>query len=84
MITSGIRVMSPAWDYRRFWSRKCSGSSKNFTARVLTIFQVEQNVHQTLKIADYCYEMENGRIVKEGTGKDMEKDASIRDTYLGI
>jgi branched-chain amino acid transport system ATP-binding protein len=50
----------------------------------LTIFLVEQNVHQTLKIADYCYVMENGRIVKEGTGKDLEKDASIRETYLGF
>lgn len=50
----------------------------------LTIFLVEQNVHQTLKIADYCYVMENGRIVKEGTGKDMEKDASIREAYLGF
>lgn len=36
------------------------------------------------KIADYCYLMENGRIVKEDTGKDMEKDAPIRDTYLGF
>jgi branched-chain amino acid transport system ATP-binding protein len=50
----------------------------------LTIFLVEQNVHQTLKIADYCYVMENGSIVKEGTGKDLEKDASIRETYLGF
>jgi branched-chain amino acid transport system ATP-binding protein len=50
----------------------------------LTIFLVEQNVHQTLKIADYCYVMENGRIVKEGTGKDLEEDASIREAYLGF
>ncbi len=50
----------------------------------LTIFLVEQNVHQTLKIADYCYVMENGRIVKEGSGKDMEKDVSIREAYLGF
>ena len=50
----------------------------------LTIFLVEQNVHQTLKIADYCYVMENGRIVKEGTGKDLEADDSIREAYLGF
>ena len=50
----------------------------------LTVFLVEQNVHQTLKIADYCYVMENGRIVKEGTGKDLEEDASIREAYLGF
>ena len=50
----------------------------------LTIFLVEQNVHQTLKIADYCYVLENGRIVREGTGKELESDASIRETYLGF
>jgi branched-chain amino acid transport system ATP-binding protein len=50
----------------------------------LTIFLVEQNVHQTLKVADYCYVMENGRIVGQGTGKDLEADQSIREAYLGL
>lgn len=50
----------------------------------LTVFLVEQNVHQTLRIADYCYVMENGRIVQEGTGKDLEADESIREAYLGF
>ena len=50
----------------------------------LTIFLVEQNVHQTLKVADYCYVMENGRIVGEGTGKQLEADESIREAYLGF
>ena len=50
----------------------------------LTIFLVEQNVHQTLKVADYCYVMENGRIVGQGTGKELEADQSIREAYLGL
>lgn len=50
----------------------------------LTVFIVEQNVHQTLKIADYCYVMENGRIVQEGTGQDLEADQKIREAYLGF
>jgi branched-chain amino acid transport system ATP-binding protein len=50
----------------------------------LTVFIVEQNVHQTLKIANYCYVMENGRIVQEGTGKDLEADVKIREAYLGF
>jgi hypothetical protein len=28
--------------------------------------------------------MENGRIVKEGMGKGMEKDVSSREAYLGF
>ncbi len=50
----------------------------------LTIFLVEQNVHQTLKVADYCYVMENGRIVGQGTGEALEADQSIREAYLGL
>ena len=50
----------------------------------LTIFLVEQNVHQTLKIADYCYVLENGRIIKEGTGKELEQDKSVQEAYLGF
>jgi branched-chain amino acid transport system ATP-binding protein len=50
----------------------------------LTVFIVEQNVHQTLKIADYCYVMENGRIVREGSGQDLEADPKIREAYLGF
>lgn len=50
----------------------------------LTVFIVEQNVHQTLRIADYCYVMENGRIVQEGTGSDLEADQKIREAYLGF
>lgn len=50
----------------------------------LTIFLVEQNVHQTLKIADYCYVIENGRIFQEGTGKDLEADPKVREAYLGF
>jgi len=50
----------------------------------LTIFLVEQNVRQTLRIADYCYVMENGRIVQEGNGRDLESDPKVREAYLGF
>lgn len=53
-------------------------------SRGLTIFLVEQNVHQTLKIADYCYVIENGRIVHEGTGENLSRDPKIKEAYLGI
>ncbi len=50
----------------------------------LTIFLVEQNVRQAMKIADYCYVMENGRIVQEGSGRDLESDPKVREAYLGF
>jgi len=49
-----------------------------------TILLVEQNVRQALKIADYSYVLENGRIVHEGTGAALEQDPKVREAYLGI
>ena len=50
----------------------------------VTVFLVEQNVHQTLEIADYAYVLENGHIVKKGEGRSMLEDDYIKQAYLGI
>jgi branched-chain amino acid transport system ATP-binding protein len=57
---------------------------KSLHAEGLTIFLVEQNVKQTMKVADYCYVLENGRIVQEGSGKELEADPKVREAYLGF
>jgi branched-chain amino acid transport system ATP-binding protein len=49
-----------------------------------TILVVEQNAQQALSRADRAYVMETGTIVKTGTGKDLLKDDSIREAYLGV
>jgi branched-chain amino acid transport system ATP-binding protein len=49
----------------------------------LTIFLVEQNVRQALKIADRGYVIETGRIVLEGSGRELLDDPKVRDAYLG-
>jgi branched-chain amino acid transport system ATP-binding protein len=49
----------------------------------VTIFLVEQNAHQALKIADRGYVLENGRIVMNGTGNALLNDDSVRKAYLG-
>ena len=53
-------------------------------AEGLTVFLVEQNVNQALKVADYCYVLENGRVVQEGTGRELEADPKVREAYLGF
>jgi branched-chain amino acid transport system ATP-binding protein len=57
---------------------------KRLHAEGLTVFLVEQNVNQTLKVADYCYVLENGRVVQEGTGSALEADPKVREAYLGF
>ena len=48
-----------------------------------TIVIVEQNAYQTLKIADYAYLIELGRISKEDTGENLLKDEVLVNAYLG-
>ncbi|MDO9623199.1 ABC transporter ATP-binding protein [Pseudomonas sp.] len=49
----------------------------------VTVFLVEQNANQALKLADRGYVLENGRIVMQGTGHDLLNDPKVRDAYLG-
>jgi branched-chain amino acid transport system ATP-binding protein len=53
-------------------------------AEGLTVFLVEQNVKQTLRIASYAYVLENGRIVQQGTGAELAADPKVREAYLGF
>ncbi|WP_299201153.1 ATP-binding cassette domain-containing protein [uncultured Amphritea sp.] len=49
----------------------------------VTIFLVEQNANQALRIADRGYVLENGRIVKTDSGANLLTDESVRQAYLG-
>lgn len=48
-----------------------------------TVLLVEQNANKSLAICDYCYVLENGNIVKEGSGKALLSDPDISAAYLG-
>ena len=49
-----------------------------------TVLIVEQNVKQTLSIADRAYVLEHGRIAMQGTGRDMLNDPHVKAAYLGM
>ena len=48
-----------------------------------TVFVVEQNATQALRLADRGYVMENGRIVFGGPAADLLHDERVRAVYLG-
>ena len=48
-----------------------------------TVLLIEQNANMALQISDRAYLLENGAIVKQGTGKELQMDDSIRKAYLG-
>ncbi|MBL1376119.1 ABC transporter ATP-binding protein [Zobellella iuensis] len=51
--------------------------------RGMTIFLVEQNANQALKLADRGYVLENGRIVLADTGAALLVNEQVRQAYLG-
>ena len=56
---------------------------REINADGLTIFLVEQNVRQALKIARYGYVLESGKIVLEGEGSALLRDPKVLAAYMG-
>ncbi len=52
--------------------------------RGVTILLVEQNVRRTLELVDRAYVLQTGKIVTEGTGKELLGSDVIRKAYLGM
>lgn len=50
----------------------------------VTVILVEQNVRQSLRFAHRGYVLENGRIVLEGTGKELTENRHVKEAYLGL
>ena len=50
----------------------------------LTILLVEQNVSAALNIADQAIVIQNGRLVIQGTGKELASSDMVRKAYLGM
>jgi branched-chain amino acid transport system ATP-binding protein len=48
------------------------------------ILLVEQNARVALNTADYAYVLENGRVVLDGTAKQLKENEDIKEFYLGL
>ncbi|MBM4351166.1 MAG: ABC transporter ATP-binding protein, partial [Deltaproteobacteria bacterium] len=49
-----------------------------------TILLVEQNAKMALKISDYAFVLESGRIVAANTPNILLEDEDVKEFYLGI
>lgn len=50
----------------------------------VTILLVEQNVYQSLDMADRAYVLEGGRITLKGSGKELLGNPQVKTSYLGL
>lgn len=57
---------------------------RNLNREGLSVFLVEQNVMQSLEIADRAYVIENGCVVLSGAADDLIDDPGLKKSYLGL
>src|SRR4029453_10228031 len=56
---------------------------RQINERGITVFLVEQNVHQTLSISHYGYVLSKGRVVAGGTPTELANRDEVREAYFG-
>jgi len=50
----------------------------------ITVLLVEQNVRQTLQLADRAYVVEKGQVTLQGSGRELLNDPFVQKAFLGI
>jgi branched-chain amino acid transport system ATP-binding protein len=50
----------------------------------VTVLLVEQNIHDSLNIADRGYVLEEGKIILEGKSRELLSNSHIKEVYLGL
>jgi branched-chain amino acid transport system ATP-binding protein len=50
----------------------------------ITVLLIEQNVQQTLEIADRAYVLANVRVVLQGGGPALLENDLLKEAYLGL
>lgn len=57
---------------------------KEIQKRGVTVFLVEQNVTQALKLSDRAYVLENGHLTMSGLSSEIINDPHLKKAYLGV
>lgn len=74
----------PSWGIAPKFVTKVLDTIQLVNQQGVSVLLVEQSLHKALAIADYGYVIQTGRIVMEGTGKDLLENEDIKKAYLGL
>ena len=78
-----LMLDEPSMGLSPLMMRKIMQTVRTLQSQGTTILLVEQNAQAALKLADKGYVLEVGKIVLEGTGKDLLVNDNVRKAYLG-
>jgi branched-chain amino acid transport system ATP-binding protein len=59
------------------------GTLRKLNQDGMTILLIEQNANQALKLSEYSYILENGRIALQGRSAVLSTDPTVQRSYLG-
>jgi len=65
-------------------SRHVYDALSQISRKETTILLVEQNARMALSIATFGYIMESGRIVLEGSARELTENEDVQELYLGV
>ena len=59
------------------------GTLRKLNQDGMTILLIEQNANQALKLSEYSYMLENGRVALQGRSAVLSADPTVQRSYLG-
>ncbi len=75
-------IDEPSLGLSPLYVRENFGIIRKINEKGVTVFLVEQNVHQTLAVAHYGYVLSKGRLVAQGTTEELKADPEVRRAYF--
>jgi branched-chain amino acid transport system ATP-binding protein len=79
-----LMLDEPSWGIAPKFVTKVLEVIQQVNAKGVTILLVEQNLHKALSIAHYGYVIQTGRIVMQGSGKELADNDEVKKAYLGL
>jgi branched-chain amino acid transport system ATP-binding protein len=78
-----LLIDEPSLDLSPHFVSECFRVIQLIKKQGVTVFLVEQNVHQSLDISDYGYVLSQGRVVAAGTNSELMSNPEVRQAYFG-
>jgi branched-chain amino acid transport system ATP-binding protein len=79
-----LMLDEPSWGIAPKLVTKVLDTLIEINRQGVSILLVEQNLERALAIANYGYVIQTGRIVLEGTGRDLLDNEDVKKAYLGL
>jgi branched-chain amino acid transport system ATP-binding protein len=79
-----LMLDEPSWGIAPKFVTKVLETIQQINAQGVTILLVEQSLHKALAIAHLGYVIQTGRIVLQGSGRELLDNEDVKKAYLGL